>query len=111
MNHGSLFEEDETRRAPIGSGVSDGEAVSDHLRILKWIISGLLCVSMIAATFYAYRQRVWSDKLHAQLVQTNLDDVKLMKLLTVSEKESIARRFREQGEARIADWISKEIQK
>jgi hypothetical protein len=88
------------------------EIQTDHLlylrevrtRIFRIIIVLCLC-STFLASFYAYRQRAWADKLHAQLVQTNIDDVKIMHILTRDEQIAIARRFREQGETRIADWI------
>lgn len=71
-------------------------------------ISAVLMVTTVLSTAYAYRQIVWADELHKQLVETNLDDVKLMNIMTREQKESVYKRFRERGEYRIADWISKQ---
>jgi hypothetical protein len=66
----------------------------------------LLCAMTILSSVYAYRQKQWALKLRDQLTETNKDDVKFMHLLSAEEKESVCRRLREQGENRIADWIT-----
>lgn len=71
-------------------------------------ISAVLVVTTILSTAYAYRQRVWADDLHKRLVETNLDDVKLMNVMSKEQKESVCKRLRERGESRIADWIIKQ---
>ena len=65
----------------------------------------ILCATTVLASVYAYRQREWSLKLHAQLVETNKDDMTLMRIMSAEEKETVCRELREQGEIRIADWI------
>ena len=66
----------------------------------------LLCALTILSGTYAVRQRQWALKLRDQLSETNKDDVKLMRLLSDRERESICRRLRAQGEDHIADWIT-----
>jgi hypothetical protein len=66
----------------------------------------LLCAMTILSSAYAFRQRQWALKLRDQLTETNKDDVKLMHILGAEEKESVCRRLRQQGENRIADWIT-----
>jgi hypothetical protein len=65
----------------------------------------ILCATTVLASVYAYRQREWALKLHAQLVETNKDDMTLMRIMSAEEKETVCRELREQGEIRIADWI------
>ena len=65
----------------------------------------ILCATTVLASVCAYRQREWALKLHAQLVETNKDDMTLMRIMSAEEKETVCRELREQGEIRIADWI------
>ena len=72
------------------------------------VVIAILCALTILSSVYAFRQRQWALKLRDQLAETNKDDVKLMKILSASEKETICRMFREHGENRIADWITRQ---
>lgn len=68
----------------------------------------LLCLIVCLFGVYAQRQRAWANDLHGRLVQANLDDMMLWRVLSWEEKQTISERFRERGESRIADWISKQ---
>ena len=70
------------------------------------VVIAVLCALTILSSVYAFRQRQWALKLRDQLAETNKDDVKLMNILGAAEKETICRKFRENGETRIADWIT-----
>jgi hypothetical protein len=70
------------------------------------VVMAVLCAMTILSSVYALRQRQWALKLRDQLAETNKDDVKFMQILSVAEKESVCRRLHEQGEDRIADWIT-----
>jgi hypothetical protein len=70
------------------------------------VVMAVLCAMTILSSAYALRQRQWALKLRDQLAETNKDDVKFMQILSVAEKESVCRRLHEQGEDRIADWIT-----
>ena len=72
------------------------------------VVIAVLCALTILSSVYAFRQRQWALKLRDQLAETNKDDVKLMNILSASEKETICRMFREHGENRIADWITRQ---
>jgi hypothetical protein len=70
------------------------------------VLVAILCATTVLASVYAYRQREWALKLHAQLVETNKDDMTLMRIMSAKEKETVCKELREQGENRIADWIN-----
>jgi hypothetical protein len=72
------------------------------------VVIAVLCALTILSSVYAFRQRQWALKLRDQLAETNKDDVKLMNMLSGAEKETICRKFREHGEPRIADWITRQ---
>jgi hypothetical protein len=72
------------------------------------VVIAVLCALTILSSVYAFRQRQWALKLRDQLAETNKDDVKLMNILGPAEKETICRKFREHGENRIADWITRQ---
>ena len=72
------------------------------------VVIAVLCVLTILSSVYAFRQRQWALKLRDQLAETNKDDVKLMNILGAAEKQTICRKFREHGESRIADWITRQ---
>jgi hypothetical protein len=83
------------------------EALKAVNEMMKFKVAiALLCAMTILSGAYAFRQRQWALKLRDQLVETNKDDVKLMHILSAEEKGSVCRRLREQGENRIADWIT-----
>jgi hypothetical protein len=75
--------------------------------MFKAVICGLVAVVCLMGV-YAQRQRAWADNLHGRLVQANLDDMELWKVLRWDEKQTISQRFLDRGEVRIADWISKQ---
>jgi hypothetical protein len=72
------------------------------------VVIAVLCALTILSSVYAFRQRQWALKLRDQLAEANKDDVKLMNILGAAEKETICRKFREHGENRIADWITRQ---
>jgi hypothetical protein len=72
------------------------------------VVMAVLCALTILSSVYAFRQREWALKLRDQLAETNKDDVKLMNILSPAEKETICRKFREHGENRIAEWITRQ---
>jgi hypothetical protein len=72
------------------------------------VVIAVLCALTIMSSVYAFRQRQWALKLRDQLAETNKDDVKLMNILSAAEKETICRKFRENGESRIAEWITRQ---
>ena len=72
---------------------------------MKRLILSLALASTLVVSVYAVRQRQWALKLKDQLEETNKDDVKIMQLLSTSDKESLCVRLRRLGEDRMADWI------
>ena len=72
------------------------------------VVIAVLCALTILSNVYAFRQRQWALRLRDQLAETNKDDVKLMNILSAAEKETICRKFREHGENRIAEWITRQ---
>lgn len=74
-------------------------------RTMKTFLIITLSCTTLLSSFYAYRQRAWADKLHKQLVETNLDDVTIFRALSLEQRRDICRTLEAHGEIRISNWI------